>query len=165
MKLNAVNVFWLRLIRQWYTKKVNLFGVTPFHIETSFVKWKQVSGNEDKFNVVGITYSNINKGGRVSWVVADHRDALFSLKCLAWSIARSVFQGAFSLLYIRFQRPWVLTLHLAEEDNWFPIDLISLLSCQCIKIKTRKQCHIYWSTLPYRLSGPSAVSHATVSHT
>ena len=49
------------------------------------------------------------------------------IKFLVWfSIAQSVCQRAFSLLEIRFQRPWVRILHSAEEDNLCPFYVSSL---------------------------------------
>ena len=60
-------------------------------------------------------------------------------KFLAWSsIAQSVCQHAFSLLEIRFQKPWVRILYSAEEDNLSPFDSTLLPCYQRIRINTNK---------------------------
>ena len=53
-------------------------------------------------------------------------------------IAQSVCQRAFSLLEIRFQRPWVRIVHLAEEDNLSPFDSKIACLCQSIEINNNK---------------------------
>ena len=52
----------------------------------------------------------------------------------------SVCQRAFSLLEIRFQRPWVRILHSSEEDNLSPFD--SKIACLCRSIEINNK-HIY----------------------
>ena len=56
-------------------------------------------------------------------------------------IAQSVCQRAFSLLEIRFQRPWVRILHSAEEDNLSPFD--STIACLCQTIEINNSTHVY----------------------
>ena len=61
---------------------------------------------------------------------------------LAWSsIAQSVCLWAFSLLEIRFQRPCIQILHLAEEDNLSLFDLKIACLCQSIEINNNR--HVY----------------------
>ena len=79
--------------------------------------------------------------GRVGCMLADHRDGLSSSRFLSWSsIAQSVCQWAFSLLDIRFQRPWVRILHSAEEDNLSPFD--SKIACLCRSIAISHNKHV-----------------------
>ena len=65
-------------------------------------------------------------------------------KFSAWSsIAQSVCQRAFSLLEIRFQRPWVEILHSAEEDN---LSSDSKIACLCQSIEINNSKHAYTHT-------------------
>ena len=58
------------------------------------------------------------------------------------SIAQSVCQRTFSLLEIRFQRPfWVQILYSAEEDNLSPFD--SKIACLCESIETNNIKQLY----------------------
>ena len=63
-------------------------------------------------------------------------------KFLAWSsIGQSVCQRTFSLLEIRFQRPWVRILYSAEEDSLCPFE--SKIACLCLSIAINNNKHVY----------------------
>ena len=73
----------------------------------------------------------------VWWTMKVFR--LHWFKSLILILDSTVYLSMGSLLDIRFQRPWVRTLHSAEEDNLSPCDL--KIACLCLSMEINNNGH------------------------
>ena len=101
--------------------------------------------------------------GRVHFGIRE----LSQLGQLLWNTYRhsicTLCHRAFSMLEIRFQRPWVQILHSAEKDNMSNFDSNIACLCQSININNNKHiyivcvCYIFCACVLWRHAFESAV--------